>query len=816
MALNKILLSDNVTELDNVKSVVFKENINAGEYLRPGTVGSASIEVEVYDSQANALSAGDVVYYYQIDKNNVQTLIGEFVCEPIIASKVSYKFVAHDNALKLDADFSQWLQANQANFPMTIYSLVSAACTEAGVTLGSASWNLSTENVQAFYTDGITCRDILSYAAELACCFVHCHNDGAVYFDWYSSVSNSIAPTTGTNQFAYKQNGLTYANYTTASLDRVAVHPSGNDDVAYIYPVNVTTGNTLHIQNNLLLTGADASLYNAVAQNVYTEMSALGTYKPMTAELFIRENPFRAGDIVSVTDIQSVSFSAPITALTVTSASATLESTGREYYEDTINPQKAITQLASDVVRINKLKVDWADINTAIVNYLTANNVTAQNLTIVDENGDVLATFNSSGISLGDPTDGHAEVDFNSFEIFDQNGIAYFHVGDVRDQSGIANIWNFFYGDGLTTTFSISPTATDTNYGVYVDGTPITSGITKTTTSVTFDNAPADGDNIMINYDTADAVYYYDIGTRNSGTNIGEYSIAGGMLAESSGSFSTVSGGRSNHATGTYSTVSGGNSSTASGIQSTVGGGAYNTASGRDSTVGGGTSNSATADYSTVCGGDSNEASGNYSAVGGGRFNVANHRSQMVFGEYNDPDPSTASPLIRGNYVEIVGNGTADNARSNARTLDWSGNETLAGGLTIGGALTLGTGLSSPLPIADGGTGQSSVSPISANVISNTLPNNVTLTSVSYAEWGKVATLVVELHKAAVTNANADVVLCTLVTGKRPAVISPAVLQYNGAINYAYINTSGQIRVKPATQIPNPTDYIITATYVLA
>ena len=36
----------------------------------------------------------------------------------------------------------------------------------------------------------------------------------------------------------------------------------------------------------------------------------------------------------------------------------------------------------------------------------------------------------------------------------------------------------------------------------------------------------------------------------------------------------------------------------------------------------------------------------------------------------------------RGTYIEIVGNGTADNARSNARTLDWSGNEILTGSST--------------------------------------------------------------------------------------------------------------------------------------
>lgn len=36
------------------------------------------------------------------------------------------------------------------------------------------------------------------------------------------------------------------------------------------------------------------------------------------------------------------------------------------------------------------------------------------------------------------------------------------------------------------------------------------------------------------------------------------------------------------------------------------------------------------------------------------------------------------------NYAEIVGNGLDDSNRSNARTLDWQGNEYLSGGLTLG------------------------------------------------------------------------------------------------------------------------------------
>jgi hypothetical protein len=55
---------------------------------------------------------------------------------------------------------------------------------------------------------------------------------------------------------------------------------------------------------------------------------------------------------------------------------------------------------------------------------------------------------------------------------------------------------------------------------------------------------------------------------------------------------------------------------------------------------------------------------------------------------YNTLDPSSETVDNKGNYVEIVGNGTADNARSNARTLDWSGNEVLAGKLTLGAGPT--------------------------------------------------------------------------------------------------------------------------------
>lgn len=165
---------------------------------------------------------------------------------------------------------------------------------------------------------------------------------------------------------------------------------------------------------------------------------------------------------------------------------------------------------------------------------------------------------------------------------------------------------------------------------------------------------------------------------------------------------SLVSGSHS-MATGTNNTVSGADSyATGSGnnVKSTgtLMTGSYNTAELRGSNgLVSGTSNNVSNANAIVAGnnnavsginsaatGNGNTASGSNSSVSGENV-IANHKSQTVSGEYNVPDPSSAAATARGNYVEIIGNGTADNARSNARTLDWSGNEWVAGNFKMGG-----------------------------------------------------------------------------------------------------------------------------------
>ena len=143
--------------------------------------------------------------------------------------------------------------------------------------------------------------------------------------------------------------------------------------------------------------------------------------------------------------------------------------------------------------------------------------------------------------------------------------------------------------------------------------------------------------------------------------------------------YNTVTGSVSSQYSGTYAhaegsnTIASGASSHAEGYQTRASGG-YAHAEGYNTVASGGCSHA---------GGQNSTASGN-TAYASGIGTIANHRSQFAFGEYNTSDDSTAAATAKGNYIEIVGNGVSTSSRSNARTLDWNGNETLSGSITLG------------------------------------------------------------------------------------------------------------------------------------
>lgn len=164
---------------------------------------------------------------------------------------------------------------------------------------------------------------------------------------------------------------------------------------------------------------------------------------------------------------------------------------------------------------------------------------------------------------------------------------------------------------------------------------------------------------------------------RKSGTTVGNNSAAVGYDSEASGT-SAIALGYEAKASASYSLAVGYNASATSPYAMAVGnsttassGGAF--AEGLNTTASG---SAAHAENMFT------ESSG-YCSHSQGYYTIANHEAQHVMGMYNIADPSTANPNARGNYVEIVGNGNTDNTRSNARALDWNGNERLAGDMYV-------------------------------------------------------------------------------------------------------------------------------------
>jgi hypothetical protein len=97
--------------------------------------------------------------------------------------------------------------------------------------------------------------------------------------------------------------------------------------------------------------------------------------------------------------------------------------------------------------------------------------------------------------------------------------------------------------------------------------------------------------------------------------------------------------------------------------------------------------------YGSHAEGSDSHAEGTYSHAEGeashaeGYYSHAVGYAQHVQGEFNiiDPEYNVDTPYFRAKYAHIVGNGTSENSRSNAHTLDWGGTAWFAGEVKVGG-----------------------------------------------------------------------------------------------------------------------------------
>ena len=314
-----------------VKSLTLHTAVNAGQEFTIGSAFSDYIEAEIWADPDGSLqiTAGDALTYYRQDDAGSRTKVGVFYAEkPTRTKRNSYKVTAYDTMSKLDADFSGWLHANQAQFPKTIWQLVQLACQRAGVTLASSSLPINgSYSVQAFYADDLTCRQIISWAAEAAGCYAHMNADGKLQFLTYTDKRSTakITPDGASNSTAYYADSLSYEDYTVKAIEKVQIRQS-DSDVGVIYPDSTTATNTYAVQGNLLLTtGTEANL-KSVVQNLYNVLKNV-TYTPCKVSV-PSSSGLACGQIVHVKDARGREFDTYLMSATISSGKASFESVG--------------------------------------------------------------------------------------------------------------------------------------------------------------------------------------------------------------------------------------------------------------------------------------------------------------------------------------------------------------------------------------------------------------------------------------------------------------------------------------------------------
>ena len=347
-----------------------------------------------------------------------------------------------------------------------------------------------------------------------------------------------------------------------------------------------------------------------------------------------------------------------------------------------------------------------------------------------DAEDHVVAAFTKDGAQIGRKGNAHVEMDFNTFRLTDKDSVDFFVADDLRGSDGLAVLVETFSGNGTTTEFLV--TFEPDSYVSVTDNSHEGAAYTTYGRTVHFSVAPSDGATVTVTYKTAStSAKVYTLGKRRVGSVAGPMSVAEGDGATASGYAS--------HAEGVYTTASGESShaeggGTASGESSHAEGGG--TASGYASHAEG--SGTIASDYNSHAEGDGTTASGYASHAEGrdttasgdrshaeGEGTIASSDRQHVEGKYNVADAN-------GTYAHIVGNGTSDSNRSNAHTVDWSGNAWYAGNVSADGALSCADGnpyCSDGTNVKVGGTTVGSADNLSYVSSTNTLraPTTTTL-----------------------------------------------------------------------------------------
>ena len=447
-----ILVLDDGTEVsagtvgqNAILSLTTTKTVSSTTDLCPGAACSNKLEITIWVEPGNDLliTSGTRLIHYREDAAGVRTLSGTYwAVKPTKQTKNTYKIYAYDAVSRLDGIQSAWLRSIQAEFPMTLWAFAQLVAKRCGVAITNAALPRNGGyQVQAFYADDLTGRQLLAWVAEASCTFLRATPAGQLEFAWYTDYAEQgIGPggaaqqwtalnlagqllatadgeiwTFAQPQAAYYKGSLSYEEYETAPIDKVQLKQS-DDDVGVIYPPDETGTNALVIQGNLLLAPVSAESLQPVAQAIFEVMQGI-SYTPIKVEIPADFPATAPGQIVSVTNAHGQSLTAYIMSRTVSGQRVTLESSGNARRDSTaaVNEQK-YTNLSGKLLEISAsvdgLKITASDLAGGMASLeLTVDGLTTEVSGKLDED-DAKTLINQSleSITLSASTSGSSST----------------------------------------------------------------------------------------------------------------------------------------------------------------------------------------------------------------------------------------------------------------------------------------------------------------------------------------------------------------------------------------------------------------------
>lgn len=215
---------------------------------------------------------------------------GLYTTEEVTVNEKYISITAYDYMAKFDKDFAELNLA----FPVSLANLLSSICTYCGVAYGSlvdfpyASYMV---NDKSTINESTTCRDIISYIAQIACSYAYIDTSGYLRLGWYTDTDITIDEKQKLNG-TVTVTGMQMIN----ALDET-VYQLGTMDYCLIMDDNPLVQNESVLKNSALterLIGIDLTPFEA---DVMSDPS------------------MEVGDIVTVSDIQGNTYKTPITSI---------------------------------------------------------------------------------------------------------------------------------------------------------------------------------------------------------------------------------------------------------------------------------------------------------------------------------------------------------------------------------------------------------------------------------------------------------------------------------------------------------------------